>query len=203
MSAASPMPVPAGLLAVRKAAILAHWVPGISLLVSQSDWPGLQVTTTPWAMDDGWWTPIDPCRFRREVCGLPERPSPVVGHSLGADDAALQIEIVTSGTTSYDDAGLFTLPFDEHHSAVGFPMLADISVGPTLTEGSPESPTCRWDIDERPQLLQNVDAELGVKLISCCYPTDDELRAHLAREAALDALLSTGADEVAMVAAVL
>ncbi|MEL6981143.1 MAG: hypothetical protein AAFO29_01835 [Actinomycetota bacterium] len=195
--------LPAGLLAVRKAAVLAHWVPGISLLVSQPDWPGVMVSTTPWDMGDGWWMPVDPCTFRREVGCLPGRPSGIVGPRLGAEDTDLRIEVVTSGSTRFDDAGLFSLPFDEHHSAVGFSVLASIGLRRAAVSGQPETPTCLWDVDGPPQLLQNVDADLGVKLISCCYPSTDELRASLAREAMLEAMLSAGADEVATVAGVL
>ncbi|MEM7322957.1 MAG: hypothetical protein AAF531_07720 [Actinomycetota bacterium] len=202
MSAVSA--VPPGLLAVRKAAILAHWVPGISLLVSQSGWPGLQVTTTPWDMGDDAWLTVHPCQFRHEVCALPETPSTVVGPTLGTDDSELQIEVVTSGLTRFDDAGLFTVPFDTHHSAVGFSMLSEVPIDLELEAGGTDHrATCQFPIDQQPDLTQNVDIGLGMKLVTCCYPTEDLQRAEAAREAVLELLFTAGADEVAMVAGAL
>lgn len=193
--------VPAGLLAVRKAAVLTHWVPNINLLVCQTDWPGILVSTAPWEIGDGFWLSVDPCSFRQEVCALPDVPGATVGPNLGAEGTALQIEVVTSGSTRFDAAGLFTLPFDDHHSAVGFPALASVAIDAAESSDVNEPPTCVWDVNGQPQLQQSVDLELGVKLISCYYPTEDETRARLAREAVLDAMFAAGADEVASLAA--
>ncbi|MEM9563036.1 MAG: hypothetical protein AAGA93_10480 [Actinomycetota bacterium] len=195
------MPANPSVMMIRKLAVLAHWVPGVSLLIYQADWPPLQVTRSPWSAPDGEvWIPLNPCQFRAELLGMETGQCELIGPSLGDEYAELRINVVTSEPTTLDDTGLFTLPYDASHSAVMFATLASVTVAaPDTSTGKAD--TCLWDIDRPPPLHSSVDEDLGVQLISCSYHTNDTVRQELARTATFEAMLAASVDEVTLLTA--
>ncbi|MEM9566156.1 MAG: hypothetical protein AAGA93_26280 [Actinomycetota bacterium] len=203
-------PPPPAVAGIRKAAALACWVPGVSLVVYQSDWPPLLVATSPQRPPDGEvWIPISPYEFRSVVLDTPggatSRSSRLVGPCLGRGEADVRVQVVADDETTLDDAGLFVSDADRRQRAVGFATLAAVP-GPepvTTADTVPSQPDrpLTWDTDRSPPLMSRVDGELGIRLVSCTYPSADAVRAELAHAAAFDALLAASVDEVTLACA--
>ncbi|MEM7091703.1 MAG: hypothetical protein AAF567_01775 [Actinomycetota bacterium] len=180
---------------IRKYATLAHWVPGISLVVYQNDWPPIQVACMPSPSPDGEvWTFVHPCHFRAEVLDTGNR-SRLVGPSLGHPGSSAKVTVIAEEATEIDDAGLFTVRYDEIHSVVGFITLAAIEVGQAVPESECGGASCAWDLDA-PPMISSIDAALGTQMVSCSYRTEDAVRATLARNLVFEAMLAASVEEV-------
>lgn len=185
---------------VRKLATLAHWVPHLSLVIYQTDWPPLCVSREPRDAPAGeTWTHVHPCQFRalllRPQCGRRLR----LGPTFGNDDAQLHIDVMAEESTTFDDAGLFTLPYDEHHCVIGFLTLASVPVPDAVVLPDAHELTCTWDVDGLPPLVSSVDEDLGTQLVSCSFPANDPRREELASATLFEAMVAAAVEEVAAV----
>ena len=112
------------LVTLRKAALLAHWIPGLGLHVEQPGRPGLRVATWP---ADTTSTDIEfhPCEFRGLV--LQRMQADVVGLAglIVSDGAAPRIEHLTTSGTSLAPHGLVRHELDETTAVLAFATLLD------------------------------------------------------------------------------
>lgn len=184
----------------RKCATLAHWVPHLSLIVYQPNWPPILVSQSPQTAPSGEvWTHIHPCDFRAELMsGADQR---VVGPVLGRHNEAIKIVVMADANADvdFDNAGIFTLAFDDVHTAMGFATLASTQVPGGIPECQMATQTCQWCLDDPPIALA-VDPLLGTQLVSCTFPTNDPLRTPVAQHTLFEALMHASAEEVAYLA---
>ncbi|MEM7323354.1 MAG: hypothetical protein AAF531_09735 [Actinomycetota bacterium] len=187
-------------MAIRKAAALVHWVPGISLLVYQTDWPPLLVACAPQSPADGEvWMQLTPCQFRNELAQLPDGSSDLVGPSLCDEDADLRIDLVTDGSTMIDGAGLFSMPNGHDQRSIGFVTLAAVP----FCDPRPPTRSCLGRAlrsTEGLGLTTVVDEALGVRLVSCSFPESDAVRGDRANAIMFDALLQASVEEITLLA---
>lgn len=178
-------------VALRKAAILAHWLPGLSLLIRQQREPVLAVTTESQVAADHGCGELHPCEFRRQVIQMMTSDRAGLPPDFGDGGLSLQIEVVTGAATTFDNSGLVITMFDRWHSVVGFPTLsvADPSRSP-LEPGS-----CQWPLVDAP-VAEEVDLGLGAAFVCCTYPTSDPRRADLAYAAVFEEMIGRSAAEV-------
>ncbi|MEM9607869.1 MAG: hypothetical protein AAGA99_10645 [Actinomycetota bacterium] len=181
---------------IRKAAALAHRLPGVSLVVRQTDWPPLLVSDEPWSPPDGQvWIEVSPTCFRDELRRLDDGASRLVGPSLLDADADVGIEVHTDGVADVDDFGLFVIEASCEVRWTGFATLAAISVpAPTIERPGRPSPRVRR-CDRQCPLVSTLDIGLGTQLIGCSYVAADDDHAEAARTTIIDALVSATVDE--------
>lgn len=181
------------LLAIRKAAVMAHWVKGLSLMLLRSSRPTLLVTVDEQLTTTGRHLRMHPCDFRREVGLLMGSESAILGSTSDLGRGNMQLEIITCEKARFEDAGLVGTGFDDHHSMVGF--VTTTSAVEDLRHQNHK--TCEWDLSKPPPLLLNVDDELELTMVTCSYFTEDVQRAELAYSAVFDAMITASAEEFA------
>ncbi|MEM9132021.1 MAG: hypothetical protein AAF962_24285 [Actinomycetota bacterium] len=188
---------------IHKLALLAHQVPGVSLIVYQPNWPPLLVALEPRASRQGEvWVHVDPSRFRRElVCPIREARR-VIGPFLGDDDTEVRVDLVADRSTSFDEVGLFTTMGSGARSTVGFPTSASVLVPGAIVSSHPSLVTDDTESSRgAPNLIATVDSGLGTQLITCSYPADDLVKAAEARVIAFEALVTASVDELTLLTA--
>jgi hypothetical protein len=182
-------------VALAKAAVLAHWIPGVGLHVRQPGQLPLRVAAFDGQVDDGA-VDLHPCAFRAEVlrCRRPHDAGLVDG---AGPDASVAIDCFTDGVTRFGPGGLAQRPLDGGVSVVAFTTLTTADpvevarrhdaavVGPLPIEFGHLQ---RIDVDE--------DPDLGVTLVHCCLPSDDEVAEQAAFELMLDLMITCAANEV-------
>jgi len=114
------------LVALRKAALLSHWIPGLGLRIEQPGRPGLRVAGWP---ADTPSTDIEfhPCEFRGLV--LQRMQADLVGLAglIATDGAALRIGHITAAGTAIGHQGLVRHELDEANAVLAFATLLDVS----------------------------------------------------------------------------
>lgn len=184
------------LLAVRKAAVLARWVPGISLAIGRDGGPTVLVTDDDRLSVSRAMERIDPDRFRRQLAEAISGHDTTVGRLLGLGRHEVHIGVITAPGTVLDDNGLVVAALDDDQSVLGFVTV--FGLGPGLAADRPvdDGPgRCDWIGDEVP-IVEDPDDALGMTMVSCRYRTDDARQSVLAYEAMLDAMVASGVEEV-------
>ncbi|MEM7275837.1 MAG: hypothetical protein AAF547_22365 [Actinomycetota bacterium] len=164
------------LLALRKAAVLAHWIPGLSLVVDCAATGTVRVSADQWSADP--WPTVHPCEFRRTIVQL--RASAEVGLAPPLDEAGdgLRIDMIGAPGTEIDESGLVVARFDPEHSVIAF-----------ATSGPVDG--ARWAVETSP------DDDLGIVLVHRAFPTEDDEAAGQAQELVFRAMVESAAEEIA------
>ncbi|MEM7341076.1 MAG: hypothetical protein AAF467_20635 [Actinomycetota bacterium] len=178
--------------ALRKSAILAHWVPGVSLLIQQAHEPLIAVSCDSRLADTYGCSLVHPCEYRRQVVDLVSSSAAGLPPAFNPGDL-MHIEIMADVGTTVDADGVVSAQFDEHHTMVGFAVLAE-APGPDQHAGG-----CQWSLNEAP-VLESHDPDLKASLLTCSFPTGDPARTARARQAILDRLVVSEAEEIAALA---
>ncbi|MEM8926479.1 MAG: hypothetical protein AAGD35_23480 [Actinomycetota bacterium] len=187
------------LVALRKVAVLAHWVPGVNLVLSQDDGPTIAVTADERLEFDTTCLVMHPCEFRRQVLQLMSADEVGLGPSFGLGHGAIHIGVVASPGAVMHDNGLIVARFSENHSIVAHATVVDrASLASRPVTSPPRS--CAWPLDDIP-VAEDVDPDLGVVLITCGYADDDPTRASLAYGAVFDAMVTSTAEEMSTLVA--
>ncbi len=188
--------------AVRKFAALAVAVPGLNLVVYQRDWPPIHVAEAAGRSRKGEvWISLRPQEFRDELVRPPiERRR--IGPALGSADAEVWVELAAGGTTTIDDAGLFTARVDAHTRSVGFVALSCIAV----RRGAVPPQACGADsvpceLHAWPRMTAEVDDRLGTQIVRWSHAAADPDQARLARALAFDSMLGAAVEEITLLAA--
>ncbi len=114
------------LVALRKAALLSHWIPGLGLRIEQPGRPGLRVAAWP---DDTASTDIEfhPCEFRGLVLQRMQADLVALARLIATDGAALRIGHITAAGTAIGHQGLVRHELDEANAVLAFATLLDVS----------------------------------------------------------------------------
>ncbi|MEM8923442.1 MAG: hypothetical protein AAF962_24995 [Actinomycetota bacterium] len=182
------------LLALRKAAALAHWVHGVHLVLSGASTPTVAVTCDETMSFEETCLVLHPCEFRRQVLQLMASDAAGLGPSFGLGESSIHIGVLSSPGTDMDDRGLVVTDIDGTHAAVVHVIAGE--QGPRLEGTTSEIPeSCYWPLNNVP-VLESVDPDLGVVLLSCAFQHADNDRARAAYTAILDAMVTATAEEI-------
>lgn len=171
------------LLALRKVAVLAHWVPDVGVLVTQSDRPPLRVgTADPPGGFDG--VAFHPCEFRNliagRISGSEHGLAPLIDDSASN---AMQIELYGGPRVALLDNGLVRFQFDEEHAVLAFATIS------SATDGK-----LRCTSEHRVE--SSTDVDLDITLLHCAFPTDGPTQEGQIHDHLFDLLVSAAAEEV-------
>lgn len=173
-------------LTIRKAATIAHWVPGVDLLVYQTDWPPLSVSTQQRTAPDGEvWLHVHPCLFRHALTTTDDSQDFGIGPTLGRSPARLEID--ARETTKLHPSGLFEFEHGHDRTLLGFVTMAEIPIPVALTDAAGGTAACKLDATP--------DPILETQLISSTHLRGDGELAESVTEHVMDALVAMAADE--------
>ena len=183
---------------LRKAALLAAGLPQAGFVVYQTNWPPLLISIRAWPSLTGEvWIHVCPSQFRAELCRLPSGPSALIGPTLNTALADVDIGLVGDGSTTIDEAGLFTARQGNGFSVTGFATA--MAVSPS-GEHIDLAGHLRSSCIGIPRILEPVtllvDPVLGTQLIGWWFTSDDDEQAAMAGQLALDALLAASVEEI-------
>lgn len=181
------------LCALRKAAVLVHWIPGLGVMVRQQDRPDLRVATFP---GDEFFSGLawDPCSFRRLVHA--HMTSAAVGMPGVLDlERGLTLDLFTGEGTHVDDQGLVLHHLDAETSVIAFASLTTVTQCETVgvergaSSERPTIPSVRVDFSE--------DLDLGVVMAHASVDRRDREALESTHAMMTDLLAAYGAVEVA------
>jgi hypothetical protein len=182
------------LVALRKAALLSHWIPGLGLRIEQPGRPGLRVAAWP---DDTASTDIEfhPCEFRGLV--LQRMQADLVGLAglMATDGAALRIGHITAAGTAIGHQGLVRHELDEANAVLAFATLLDISALTRVGLAAGAHPAgssngVRVDFSR--------DEDLRVTMVHSTFATGCSVFENRVLEVVLDLATTYAAEEVAL-----
>ncbi|MEM9653859.1 MAG: hypothetical protein AAGA65_17335 [Actinomycetota bacterium] len=188
------------LSALRKAAVLAHWVPGVNLVVSQLGGPAIAVTADPTLTIAGAELRLRPCELRDQVLGLMAPAASAADRLFDLGGPAIHIGVVTAPGTQMDEEGIVLTSIDDKHTGIAHAFVVDRARADSVVPTPPKSVSCGWEADAVP-LVEHLDEELGVVMVTCLYHTDDVGQATAAYGAVFDAMITGSAEEFAALAA--
>lgn len=154
--------------ALRRAALAAHWMPGIGLLITQTDHPTLRVATWASETPDGSTIEVHPCEFRRllirsadaVLCGF---------EGLIADDGDVEIQVFTGPDVQLGAFGLMRADLEPDRR-----VLALVLDGDARAMASEHG------------LHADLDEELDATLVHVCFDPQHGVVEHQAFEALVD-----------------
>ncbi|MEM9516818.1 MAG: hypothetical protein AAGA42_18365 [Actinomycetota bacterium] len=184
---------PGGVLAaISKAAVMAHWMPGVGLCLHQPQQPSIRVAAFGDDIDfDG--VHLDPCSFRAHVREWIVRDGIGLGH-LDQPLGDVTLDLFTDGATELHAAGFAERRLDDDHSVMAFPILS-------LTNPQAQARRLRTDAQGQPErrpILISVsdDIDLAVSFVHCTFNHRHATeRTHVA-DGLLDVMALCSADEV-------
>ncbi len=171
--------------ALRKVAVLCHWVPGVGVQVIQERRDPLCVAAFDVEVQRRS-TLMSPCGFRRAlVASLTERSGSIAG--LIDLDEPLTVSAFTDPTTTLTDAGIVLHRLDEVRAAMAFPTLVGPDSCVEMRDECLGMCTTRLDFER--------DAELGVTLAHTTVDYRDDDDVEQARCALVDMVVRLGVVE--------
>ena len=182
------------LVALRKAALLSHWIPGLGLRIEQPGRPGLRVAG--WSADT---TSTDiefhPCEFRGLV--LQRMQADLVGLAglIATDGAALRIGHITAAGTTIGHQGLVRHELDEANAVLAFATLLDVGALTRVGLAAGAHPAgssngVRVDFSR--------DEDLRVTMVHSTFATGCSVFEDRVLEVVLDLAMTYAAEEVAL-----
>ncbi|MEM8620102.1 MAG: hypothetical protein AAGF73_10295 [Actinomycetota bacterium] len=184
---------PGGVLAaICKAAVMAHWMPGVGLCVHQPQQPSIRVAA--FGGDRGFdGLQLDPCSFRAHVREWIVRDGIGLGH-LDQPLGSVTLDLFTDGSTGLHSAGLAERRLDDDHSVMAFPTL-------TLANPQAQARRLRTDAQLQPDSLPaliNVadDIDLAVSFVHCTFDHHHATARDQVIDALFDVMAVCSADEV-------
>lgn len=179
------------LIALRKAAVCAHWIPGVGLHVVQLGRPVLRVT----AWEEPGPHSITPCEFRRDVLALAAADAEGLGGCFDLSGGRrIGIRMVAAPDLPVELAphGLVRFGIDGEHGAYGFVT----TVEPDVALDTPLDMLLDAPLDAVP-VAYDRDAELDVTLVHAPFPLTDPAFAARVFARVVDLAAACAADEVA------
>jgi len=160
------------LITLRKAAVMAHWIPGLGVRLQQGDHV---MRVAAWQRDPS--TPgqqISPCEFRRIIVGL------CAADDVGLDaifetGVPLVLDWFTQNRTELSPLGLV-----RHRLACGYEVIAfpTLLAADAIDDHVHRSPTTTTEFEVHVEHTR--DDEVGVSLVHLTYPPDEHTRRHAA-----------------------
>lgn len=195
--------MPSSVVALRKATMLSLTVPGLSFIVYQADWPPLFVSSGPSVAPPGEvWMTLCPNQFRAALCGEFEGDvDKLIGPTLGRCDCEIQIDLVPSGSTTIDDAGVFAVEGGEGVGVFGFAAPADSSLFHPAHQPIEEVLPCGRTVALAPPDILEVDVDLGVGVAGWRHELRNREARRLANHTAFESLLALTVDDITRFAA--
>jgi hypothetical protein len=182
------------LVALRKAALLSHWIPGLGLRIEQPGRPGLRVAAWP---ADTASTDIEfhPCEFRGLV--LQRMQADLVGLAglIATDGAALRMEQLTAAGTAIAHQGLVRHELDEATAVLAFATLLDVDV---LTRVGLDAGAYPAGGSKGVRVDFSRDEDLRVTMVHSTVATGCSVFEGRVLEVVLDLATTYGAEEVAL-----
>jgi hypothetical protein len=188
------------LLRLRKAALLAHWLPGLGFVVSQRGRRLIRVAThgAPHPSQRCAALELHPCEFRQFVLRLGAAADEGLGRSQLLDlDTEFDLAHFTDATTELGPNGLVRAEVDGEMGVIGFACAIDIARAEAtgLADGG------RHQVGDEASLDVHFDhdRELGVTLVHRAFQLASERQEQRVFEVLLDLTAVYGAEEVASV----
>ena len=182
------------LVALRKAALLSHWIPGLGLRIDQPGRLGLRVAAWP---ADTTSTDIEfhPCEFRGLV--LQRMQADLVGLAglIATDGAELRIEHLTAAGTAIEYQGLVRHDLDEATAVLAFATLLDVDV---LSRVGLEAGAHPAGGTKGARVDFSRDEDLRVTMVHSTFATGCSVFEGRVLEAVLDLATTSAAEEVAL-----
>ena len=182
------------LVALRKAALLSHWIPGLGLRIEQPGRPGLRVAG--WSPDT---TSTDiefhPCEFRGLVLQRMQADLVALAGLIATDGAALRIGHITAAGTTIDHQGLVRHELDEANAVLAFATLLDVEALARVGLAAGAHPAgssngVRVDFSR--------DEDLRVTMVHSTFATRCSVFEDRVLEVVLDLAMTYAAEEVAL-----
>jgi hypothetical protein len=182
------------LVALRKAALLSHWIPGLGLRIEQPGRPGLRVAAWPAEATS---TDIEfhPCEFRGLV--LQRMQADLVGLAgpIAGDGAALRLEHVTAEGTAVLYQGLVRHELDADTAVLAFATLLDVDALTKLGLAATARPSVRRNAV---RVDFSRDEDLDVTMVHSTFTTGCRVHEEHVLDTVLGLAMTCGAEEVAL-----
>lgn len=162
--------------ALRRAAVAAHWVPDVGVLLRQPGRPTVRVATWPPPVDSPA-VDLSPCELRRTL---------LRGDGFLDDGVALEIQIITGPAAELGPFGLLRVRLEDGHRVLAVPLDGDAA--PTRTELLDRGRLADAPPDggEVVGIGFDHDVDLDATLAHVCFDPDDTDVEAQAFEALLD-----------------
>ncbi|MEM9036024.1 MAG: hypothetical protein AAGA99_08105 [Actinomycetota bacterium] len=182
------------LVALRKAAVLAHWIPELDLQIHQVGSAGVRVAASrPPAGFRG--ASVDPCEFRRLVIRVMAGEVGVAARELGLVlGHQLRIELHAGPGLLIGAHGLVRAELDGEWGVLATAVLGHDGgaalASVTVDDVAPPDDTVQLDLDH--------DGQVDVTLLHASFPLRDRVRERIVLSALSAAAATYAAEEVAL-----
>lgn len=180
-------------IALSKAAIMAHWIPELGLVIEQPGRRSLHVAQWPGPPGSGM-LDLHPREFRQLVHQRSRR-GPVVGlAALLAGDGPITIHYLTKDFTAVEANGVVSHRLDAERCAFAFATLLDETALLRL-----DHPSAAIRFDGPMSISTDRDHDLGLTMVHCHQPIDDPVQMKHGSTMMFELAARCAAEEVAMV----